>query len=76
MANWDVFFYTRSFPSMDSDRSIRHVSKLLTYPITIASVLHQATPYKYGEQITAEGMRSIAGKKKKKCLKLFYLTFL
>ncbi|KAG1319429.1 hypothetical protein G6F62_011844 [Rhizopus arrhizus] len=63
MANWDVFFYTRSFPSMDSDRSIRHVSKLLTYPITIASVLHQATPYKYGEQITAEGMRSIAALK-------------
>lgn len=62
MANWDVLFYTRSFPSMDSDRSIRHVSKLLTYPITIASVLHQSSPYKYGDQITAEGMRSIAGK--------------
>ncbi|KAG1443304.1 hypothetical protein G6F56_010722 [Rhizopus delemar] len=60
MANWDVLFYTRSFPSMDSDRSIRHVSKLLTYPITIASVLHQSSPYKYGDQITAEGMRSIA----------------
>ncbi|KAG2213432.1 hypothetical protein INT47_009106 [Mucor saturninus] len=60
MANWDVLFYTRSFPSMDSDRSMRHVSKLLTYPLTIASVLHQASPYKYGEQVTAEGMRSIA----------------
>lgn len=62
MANWDVFFYTRSFPSMDSDRSMRHVSKLLTYPMTIASILHQSSPYKYGEQVTAEGMRSIAGK--------------
>ncbi|KAI9476457.1 MAG: zinc-finger of mitochondrial splicing suppressor 51-domain-containing protein [Benjaminiella poitrasii] len=60
MANWDIFFYTRSFPSMDSDRSLRHVSKLLTYPITIASVLHQSSPYKYGEHVTAEGMRSIA----------------
>lgn len=62
MANWDVFFYTRSFPSMDSDRSMRHVSKLLTYPLTIASILHQSSPYKYGEHITSEGMRSIAGK--------------
>lgn len=60
MANWDVFFYTRSFPSMDSDRSMRHVSKLLTYPLTIASVLHQSSPYKYGEQVTTDGMRSIA----------------
>ncbi|OBZ84771.1 Protein MSS51, mitochondrial [Choanephora cucurbitarum] len=60
MANWDIFFYTRSFPSMDSDRSMRHVSKLLTYPITVASVLHQYSPYKYGEQVTLEGMRSIA----------------
>ncbi|KAK4509275.1 40S ribosomal protein S28 [Mucor velutinosus] len=60
MANWDVFFYTRSFPSMDSDRSMRHVSKLLTYPMSIAAVLHQSSPYKYGEQVTAEGMRSIA----------------
>lgn len=64
MANWDVLFYTRSFPSMDSDRSMRHVSKLLTYPLTIASVLHQSSPYKYGEQVTAEGMRSISGKKR------------
>lgn len=62
MANWDVFFYTRSFPSMDSDRSMRHVSKLLTYPITIASVLHQSCPYKLGKEITSEGMRSISGK--------------
>ncbi|CEG68100.1 Protein mss51, mitochondrial [Rhizopus azygosporus] len=60
MANWDMFFYTRSFPSMDSDRSMRHVSKLLTYPISIAAVLHESSPYKYGDQITAEGMRSIA----------------
>ncbi|OBZ75941.1 Protein mss51 [Grifola frondosa] len=36
-ANWDVFWYTREFPSMDSERSRRHASKLLTYPITIGS---------------------------------------
>ncbi|KAI8149352.1 zinc-finger of mitochondrial splicing suppressor 51-domain-containing protein [Fennellomyces sp. T-0311] len=60
MANWDVFFYTRSFPSMDSDRSMRHVSKLLTYPITVASLLHQSCPYQLGKEITSEGMRSIS----------------
>jgi mitochondrial splicing suppressor protein 51 len=59
MANWDVFFYTRSFPSMDSDRNMRHVSKLLTYPITIGSVLHESSPYK--KQVTPEGLRSLAG---------------
>jgi len=58
MANWDVFFYTRSFPSMDSDRNMRHVSKLLTYPITIGSVLHESSPYK--KQVTPEGLRSLA----------------
>ncbi|KAI7857938.1 zinc-finger of mitochondrial splicing suppressor 51-domain-containing protein [Circinella umbellata] len=60
MANWDVFFYTRSFPSMDSDRSMRHVSKLLTYPITVASILHESCPYQLGKEITTEGMRSIS----------------
>ncbi|ORY93825.1 hypothetical protein BCR43DRAFT_444108 [Syncephalastrum racemosum] len=60
MANWDVFFYTRSFPSMDSDRSMRHISKLLTYPITVASVLHESCPYQLGKEITPEGMRSIS----------------
>ncbi|KAI8379252.1 zinc-finger of mitochondrial splicing suppressor 51-domain-containing protein [Radiomyces spectabilis] len=60
MANWDIFFYTRAFPSMDSSRSIRHVSKLLTYPVTVASVLHESCPYKLGKEITPEGMRSLA----------------
>ncbi|GES86583.1 mitochondrial splicing suppressor [Rhizophagus clarus] len=25
MLNWDLYFYTRGFPSMDNDRSVRHV---------------------------------------------------
>ncbi|RUS20866.1 hypothetical protein BC938DRAFT_475491, partial [Jimgerdemannia flammicorona] len=60
MANWDVFFYTRGFPSMDTERSMRHVSKLLTHPITIASTLHQSSPFKVGKELTPEGLRSIA----------------
>ncbi|KAI0035726.1 zinc-finger of mitochondrial splicing suppressor 51-domain-containing protein [Vararia minispora EC-137] len=60
-SNWDVFWYTRSFPSMDTDRSRRHASKLLTYPITIASVLHQYSSLTISNQrLTVEGSRSLA----------------
>ena len=63
MANWDVFFYTRGFPSINSDRSRRHVSKLLTFPTTIASVLHENSPYSTRNQrLTPEGLRSLTGK--------------
>ena len=42
---------------------MRHVSKVLTYPITIASVLHQNGPYTHGNgRITTEGRRSMAGR--------------
>ena len=61
-ANWDVFWYTRDFPSMDSERSRRHASKLLTYPITIGSVLHQFSSLTLRNQrLTPEGSRSLAG---------------
>ncbi|KAH9945983.1 zinc-finger of mitochondrial splicing suppressor 51-domain-containing protein [Epithele typhae] len=60
-SNWDVFWYTREFPSLNTDRSRRHTSKILTYPITIGSVLHQ---YSYlttsNQRLTREGSRSLA----------------
>ncbi|TBU35816.1 zinc-finger of mitochondrial splicing suppressor 51-domain-containing protein [Dichomitus squalens] len=60
-ANWDVFWYTREFPSMDSERSRRHASKILTYPITIGSVLHQFSNLTLSNQrLTPEGSRSLA----------------
>ncbi|KAI5997878.1 zinc-finger of mitochondrial splicing suppressor 51-domain-containing protein [Pisolithus marmoratus] len=37
-ANWDLFWYTSGFPSMDTGQSRRHASKLLTYPLTIGSI--------------------------------------
>ncbi|KAK4683457.1 hypothetical protein P7C73_g6806, partial [Tremellales sp. Uapishka_1] len=59
--SWDTLFFTRNFVSVDSDRAIRHISKLLTYPITIAGVLHQNGPYTSGNgRITREGRRSMA----------------
>ena len=60
LGNWDVFLYTRSFPSLDSDRSLRHVSKVLTHPITIASVMHENSPYKLSNsRLNKEGLRSL-----------------
>ncbi|KAI1794514.1 zinc-finger of mitochondrial splicing suppressor 51-domain-containing protein [Ganoderma leucocontextum] len=60
-SNWDVFWYTREFPSMDSERSRRHASKILTYPITIGSVLHQFSNLTLSNQrLTPEGSRSLA----------------
>ncbi|KAI0327187.1 hypothetical protein GY45DRAFT_1328007 [Cubamyces sp. BRFM 1775] len=60
-ANWDVFWYTREFPSMDTERSRRHASKILTYPITVGSVLHQFSNLTLSNQrLTPEGSRSLA----------------
>jgi hypothetical protein len=47
---------------MDTERSRRHASKLLTYPLTVGSVLHQNSPLTLSNQrVTPEGSRSLAG---------------
>lgn len=62
--NWDVFLYTRGFPSIESERSRRHVSKLLTYPISIGSVLHENSPYTVrNRRLLPEGLRSLMGER-------------
>jgi len=68
--SWDTLFYTRNFRSIDSDRSRRHVSKLLTYPMSVAAALHQNGPFSVGSgtlehgaegsRWTREGRRSMA----------------
>ncbi|CAM1505376.1 Fc.00g110130.m01.CDS01 [Cosmosporella sp. VM-42] len=62
MTNWDTFMYTREFDAVNSDRSMRQITRLLTYPITIGSVLHELSPYsmKEGERLTAEGLKSFS----------------
>lgn len=63
MGNWDVFLYTRGFPSIDTARSSRHISKLLTYPLSIGSILHESSPYTLRNQrLLPEGLRSLVGK--------------
>lgn len=63
--SWDTLFYSRNFASVNADRPRRHLSKLLTYPITIASVLHRLGPYAGARggldgRTTHEGKRSLA----------------
>lgn len=60
--NWDLFFYTRNFFSMDTEFQLAATTKMLSYPITIASVLHQYSPYSLTPKgtITLEGLKSLA----------------
>jgi len=63
MTNWDTFLYTREFRAIDDERSMRQVTKLLTYPVTLGSVLHELSPYsiRKGGRLTVEGLRSLSG---------------
>lgn len=64
MTNWDTFLYTRNFNAINSDRSMRQATRLLTYPVTVASVLHELSPYsvKPGGRLTVEGLKSFSGR--------------
>lgn len=59
-SSWDIFFYTRNHTSIETDRSRRHVSKLLTFPCTVAGALHENSSYtKRNRRLTHEGLRSM-----------------
>ena len=62
MANWDLFFYTRGFYSMDTEFQLAAVTKMLSYPLTIAAMLSQFSPYFLNPKgpITLEGLKSLA----------------
>ncbi|KAF2104354.1 hypothetical protein NA57DRAFT_29513 [Rhizodiscina lignyota] len=62
MTNWDTLLYTREFSAIDDDRRMRQVTRLLTYPVTIASVIHELSPYNInkGGRLTTEGLRSMS----------------
>ncbi|KAK9454208.1 zinc-finger of mitochondrial splicing suppressor 51-domain-containing protein [Dipodascopsis uninucleata] len=60
-ANWDTFLYTRNFHSMDTEFELAHSTKILTYPITVGSVLHQGSPYTMRNgRLSLEGLKSLA----------------
>ncbi|KAG0660082.1 translational activator for mitochondrial COX1 [Monosporozyma unispora] len=62
MTNWDLFFYTRGFYSMDTEFQLAAVTKMLSYPITIGALLSQFSPYALNPKgpITLEGLKSLA----------------
>ncbi|KAI1327860.1 PXA domain-containing protein [Xylariaceae sp. FL0255] len=62
MTNWDTFLYTRQFEAINDDRSMRQVTRLLTYPLTIGSILHELSPYSIqkGGRLTPEGLKSLS----------------
>ena len=64
LTNWDTFLYTRQFRAINEMRSLRQATKLLTYPITIGSVLHELSPYNIRKdgRLTTEGLKSLSGK--------------
>ena len=72
MLNWDTYMYTREHEAIHSERGMRQVTRMLTYPVTIASVLHELSPYQWSgkdSRVTAEGMKSFAGG----CVRIIFL---
>ena len=63
MTSWDTFLYTRGFEAINADRSMRQATRLLTYPLTVGSVLHELSPYniRSGGRLTMEGLKSLSG---------------
>lgn len=63
MTNWDTLLYTREFNAINAERSMRQVTRLLTYPFTVGSVLHELSPYnlRKGGRLTYEGLKSLSG---------------
>ena len=66
LTSWDTFLYTREFKAINEERSMRQATRLLTYPITIGSVLHELSPYSIRKsgRLTTEGLKSFTGKLK------------
>lgn len=64
MTNWDTYLYTRQYEAINDERSLRHATRLLTYPVTIASVLDELSPYnvRAGGRLTPEGLKSFSGR--------------
>ncbi|KAL2038553.1 hypothetical protein N7G274_008600 [Stereocaulon virgatum] len=64
MTNWDTYLYSREYNAINEERPLRQVTRLLTYPLTIGSILSELSPYEIssrkGGRLTSEGLRSLA----------------
>ena len=64
MTSWDTFLYSREFRAINKQRALRQATRLLTYPVTIGSILHELSPYniRSGGRLTPEGLKSLSGR--------------
>jgi splicing suppressor protein 51 len=64
MTNWDTYMFSRDYKAINEERSMRQATRLLTYPVTVASVLHELSPYsiKKDGRLTVEGLKSLSGR--------------
>ncbi|KAE8828554.1 hypothetical protein PTNB85_07742 [Pyrenophora teres f. teres] len=62
MTSWDTYLYTRDYDALNDDREMRQATKLLSYPMTIASVLNELSPYNIRKngRMTPEGLKSFS----------------
>src|SRR5947207_7279032 len=60
-SDWDHILFTRSMEMISSERSLRHVTNILSYPYTVAGVLHENSPYNLKNRLTIEGLTSMTG---------------
>jgi mitochondrial splicing suppressor protein 51 len=60
-SDWDHILFTRSMEMVTSERSMRHLTNVLSYPYTIAGVLHENSPYNIDNRLTVEGLTSMMG---------------
>lgn len=62
MTNWDTYLYSREYTAINEERSLRQATKLLTYPVTIGSILSELSPYdlRRNGRLTAEGLKSLS----------------
>lgn len=72
LTNWDTMLYSREFTAVNDERSMRQVTRLLTYPITIGSILHELSPYTLKDKLLPEGLRSLSGKFSYRCTCWFH----
>lgn len=62
LTNWDSFFYTRDFNPMNTEFNLAAATKVLTYPITLAAVMHRLSPFMLQPKgpLTLEGLKSVS----------------
>ena len=62
MTNWDTYLYTREYNAINEERSLRQATKLLTYPVTVGSILSELSPYdiRRNGRLTTEGLKSFS----------------